>query len=129
MATAAGGGGAGDAVVVYVTVPSQAVADGLSEALVGARLAACVNIVPGVTSVYWWDGKVNRDSELLLVMKTRGELVPDLTAAVSALWGGLAGWRPDGQERREDDGARYPPRSPKRCKQHSTHSITTQHST
>jgi hypothetical protein len=57
-------------------------ADRLSAALVGARLAACVNIVPGLTSIYWWEGKVNRDSELLLVIKGRSERLDDLTAAV-----------------------------------------------
>lgn len=55
----------------------------LADAVVSAKLAACVNIVPGVTSVYWWDGKVNRDSELLLMMKTRASLVPQLTEMVN----------------------------------------------
>jgi periplasmic divalent cation tolerance protein len=63
------------AVVCYVTAPSEAVATALSRALVSAHLAACVNIVPGVRSVYFWEGKVCEDAELLLIIKTRAELV------------------------------------------------------
>ncbi len=46
-------------------------ADALAGSVVEASLAACVNILPAVTSVYRWEGKVNRDPELLLIIKTR----------------------------------------------------------
>ncbi|KAK9908586.1 hypothetical protein WJX75_000020 [Coccomyxa subellipsoidea] len=71
-------------VVVYVTVPSEEVAEKLATLLVNPdhRLAACVNIVPGLTSIYWWDGKVNKDAELLLMIKTQTYLVPKLTEVV-----------------------------------------------
>lgn len=46
-------------------------AEALSSKVVEAKLAACVNILPGLTSVYWWDGKVNKDPELMLIIKTR----------------------------------------------------------
>mmetsp|Transcript_32332 Transcript_32332/g.82123 ORF Transcript_32332/g.82123 Transcript_32332/m.82123 type:complete len:162 (-) Transcript_32332:416-901(-) len=82
-AAAAGGSDTG-AIVVYCTVPNQEVADKLSGVLVEGKLAACVNIVPGLTSVYWWDGKVNRDAELLLVIKTRASLLGELTAAIKS---------------------------------------------
>lgn len=52
--------------------------------LVSRHLAACVNIVPGVESIYFWDGKVNQDAELLLIIKTRASLLEALTAAVKA---------------------------------------------
>jgi periplasmic divalent cation tolerance protein len=45
--------------------------DKLASSLVDSQLAACVNILPGITSVYRWEGKVNKDSELLLIIKTR----------------------------------------------------------
>lgn len=45
----------------------------LAKDLVEKKLCACVNIVPGVTSVYWWDNKVNEDSELLLMVSERIE--------------------------------------------------------
>lgn len=71
-----------NAVVVYVTAPSAEVAKGLARQLVTRRLAACVNIVPSVTSVYEWEGKIEEDSECLLMIKTRNDLVADLTSFV-----------------------------------------------
>ena len=56
--------------VVLVTVPRGGKAESLAEGAVEARLAACVNIVPGVISVYRWKGRVHRDAESLLVIKT-----------------------------------------------------------
>ena len=57
-------------VVVLVTVPDRAVATTLADAAVRKRLAACVNLVPGIESVFRWEGKVDRSQELLLVIKT-----------------------------------------------------------
>lgn len=59
-----------DALVVLVTVPNAETADNLAEALVGERLAACVNVVGGVRSIYRWKGAVERDQELLCLCKT-----------------------------------------------------------
>jgi periplasmic divalent cation tolerance protein len=56
--------------VVLVTVPQGGKAESLAEGIVEARLAACVNIVPGVISLYRWKGRVHRDAESLLVIKT-----------------------------------------------------------
>lgn len=56
--------------VVLVTVPLGGKAGSLAEGIVEARLAACVNIVPELTSVYRWKGRVHRDAESLLVIKT-----------------------------------------------------------
>ena len=57
--------------VVFVTVPDVECGRRLAQALVGERLAACANLVPGVTSVYRWQGEVRSDDEVLLVFKTR----------------------------------------------------------
>ena len=57
----------------------------LARALVERRLAACVNIVPGVRSLYWWDDKVQDDAEVLLVMKTDAARLEALEAAVGEL--------------------------------------------
>lgn len=60
--------------VVLVTAPPKK-ADVLAKGLVSARLAACVNVVPGLVSHYRWEGKVQRDRESLLVIKTRASLL------------------------------------------------------
>ncbi|MGE3771859.1 MAG: divalent-cation tolerance protein CutA [Gammaproteobacteria bacterium] len=59
-----------DALVCYCTCPDEAVARRLAEGLVAAQLAACVNIVPGLTSVYRWQGEIQTGAEVLLLIKT-----------------------------------------------------------
>ncbi|KAA3453902.1 protein CutA, chloroplastic-like [Gossypium australe] len=71
-------------IVVYVTVPNRDAGRKLADSIVKEKLAACVNIVPGVESVYEWEGKVNRDPEELLIIKTRQSLLPALTEHVKA---------------------------------------------
>ena len=56
--------------MVFCTVPSGEVAAELARALVGEKLAACVNIVPGLRSIYRWNGEICDDAELLLIIKT-----------------------------------------------------------
>ena len=63
--------GAAGVCVVLVTCPSRLVGETIGRALVEKRLAACVNVLPGVRSIYRWEGKVQRDSEVLLAIKTR----------------------------------------------------------
>ena len=72
-------------VAVCVTAPSRAEAEEIGRALVEARLAASVNIVPGVSSLYWWEGAVREGDEAMLWAKTRADLVEPLTAKVEAL--------------------------------------------
>jgi periplasmic divalent cation tolerance protein len=67
---------------VHCTAPTAAVAASLASALVDARLAACVTTVPGASSTYRWKGAVTTDTELLLLIKTRRTLLPELTALV-----------------------------------------------
>ncbi|KAG5683659.1 hypothetical protein PVAND_012927 [Polypedilum vanderplanki] len=59
----------------FVTVPDLDVAKKLSHGIVSNKLAACVNIIPSITSVYEWEGKINEDSELLLMIKTKSDKV------------------------------------------------------
>ena len=63
--------------IVLVSVPRGGKAESLAEGLVSARLAACVNVLPGAVSIYRWKGRVRRDAESLLVVKTT---VPKLRA-------------------------------------------------
>ncbi len=74
-----------DRLVVLSTVGSQADAERIARAVVERRLAACVNVLPGVTSFYRWKGELAKDGEWLLVMKTRAERFEALRAAVLEL--------------------------------------------
>jgi len=71
--------------VVLITASSPDEGARIAEALVSERLAACVNRVDGISSVYWWKGKMERESECLLIAKTRGELVERLIARVKEM--------------------------------------------
>jgi len=71
--------------VVLVTAPSEAMALELGQRLVDDRLAACVSVVPGVTSIFMWEGKREEASEALLVIKTRAERYPALQQRVLEL--------------------------------------------
>ncbi len=62
--------GGTDALVVLVTAPSAEKAAELGRALVSERLAACANVVPGIRSIYWWEGKVQDEPEALVLLKT-----------------------------------------------------------
>jgi periplasmic divalent cation tolerance protein len=72
-------------VTVFVTSPDRDTSETIASALVEAQIVACVNILPGVTSVYRWEGKVQRDPEELLVMKTRLQLFPRVAQRVKEL--------------------------------------------
>ncbi|MBK1718070.1 divalent-cation tolerance protein CutA [Thiocystis violacea] len=56
--------------LMLCTCPDRETALGLAESLVGERLAACVSLVPGLTSVYRWEGAIQQESEVLLLIKT-----------------------------------------------------------
>jgi periplasmic divalent cation tolerance protein len=71
--------------VVLMTAGSQEEADHIASTLVEEMLAACVNVVPGVTSVFRWAGEVQREQEWLLIAKTRSEVLGSLTQRVVAL--------------------------------------------
>ena len=74
-----------EALVVLVTVPNAEVADTLAAALVGERLAACVNVLGGVRSTYRWKGAVERDEELLCLCKTTRDGFERLCARIVEL--------------------------------------------
>ena len=62
------------AVFVYTTYPSAVEAEKAGVAIVGQRLAACVNILPGMVSHYWWEGTIERGEEAVMILKTRASL-------------------------------------------------------
>jgi len=59
--------------VAFITAPDLEEATGIARALVEERLAACVNLLPGIRSVYRWEGSIEEDAEVLLVVKTRAD--------------------------------------------------------
>ncbi|KAJ6391444.1 hypothetical protein OIU77_025425 [Salix suchowensis] len=71
-------------IVVYVTVPNREAGKKLAHSIVKEKLAACVNIVPGIESVYQWQGEIQSDAEELLIIKTRQSLLEALTEHVKA---------------------------------------------
>ncbi len=70
--------------VVLTTVGKPEDAEWISREVVERGLAACVNILPGVTSVYRWKGEVEKNEEILLLMKTTSERFEELREAVVA---------------------------------------------
>ena len=71
--------------VVFMTASSHEEAENIAENIVSHKLAACVNILPNMKSFYWWDDKVCKDDELLLVAKIKTSLFKDLEKAVKKL--------------------------------------------
>lgn len=72
-------------VVVFVTAPDDAAAEAVASALVDDRLAACVNVVGGVTSHYRWQGKREQSSEVLCIVKCRAVDVDAVAARVKTV--------------------------------------------
>lgn len=70
---------------IYVTTANLDEARRIGQELIEARLAACVNILPGMTSIYRWEERVHESSEVVLIAKTTTLLVPALTERIKAL--------------------------------------------
>ncbi|XP_063918213.1 protein CutA homolog isoform X2 [Zophobas morio] len=70
--------------VAYVTTPNEKVAKEIAHGLVKQKLAACVNVIPKITSIYEWEDKINEDSEVLMMIKTRTSKVDALTEYVKS---------------------------------------------
>jgi periplasmic divalent cation tolerance protein len=73
-----------DTIVVLITTPSREDAESIGRYLVESRLAACVNILPGMTSIFRWEGKLCEEAESLLIVKTRSEQFDRLSQEVRA---------------------------------------------
>lgn len=73
------------AVLVYTTWPSIVEAEGAGRRIVERRLAACVNILPGMVSHYWWKGQIERAEEVVMIVKTRAALAEQVRQAVKEL--------------------------------------------
>jgi periplasmic divalent cation tolerance protein len=72
--------------IVLITVPSREAGEQVAQQLLEKKLAACVNFIPAVHSLYIWQGEITADDELLLVVKTRADLFEEqLVPAVKAV--------------------------------------------
>ena len=71
--------------LVYVTASSRDEALKIARATVEERLAACANVLVPITSIYWWEGKVQEEGEVSFILKTRADLVAALTQRIKAL--------------------------------------------
>ena len=75
-----------DAIIVLVTAPSMEVAHQVADVLLGKRLAACVNIIPSIRSLYFWQAEKQDDAEVMMVIKSRAALFEEkLVPAVQAV--------------------------------------------
>jgi periplasmic divalent cation tolerance protein len=74
-----------DLQIVLCTTPDRETAELIAGTLVSEQLAACVNILPGVTSMYRWHGTIEQNEELLLIIKTSRSVWPMLVAQIQAL--------------------------------------------
>ena len=69
-------------IIVLITCPNKEVSEQIANALLEQKLAACVNIMTPVISLYSWGGEINRDEEMLLIVKSRADLFEELIPAV-----------------------------------------------
>jgi len=72
-------------VVILITATTDEEARNIANGLLAQRKAACVNIVPGVSSLFWWQGQLDSASESLLIVKTKTSLLNDIIALVREL--------------------------------------------
>ena len=71
-----------DKIIVFITTGSEEEAHRIAESLVKGKKAACVNIVPRVDSLFWWEGKLDSARESLLLVKTKASLFPEVVELV-----------------------------------------------
>lgn len=71
--------------LVYITAGSLEEARAIGKELVSKRLAACVNIIDKMNSIYWWDGEIQDEKEVIIIAKTRESLVTQLIDVVKSL--------------------------------------------
>ena len=75
----------GGEIVVFVTAASEEEASRIGRAVVEAGLAACANVLPGIRSIFRWEGKISEEQESLMLLKTRANLFEELVSAIKKL--------------------------------------------
>lgn len=69
-------------VVIMITAPSLNEAEIIGKTLVEKKLVACVNIIPEIRSIFWWEGKIEESNEVLIIAKSRSDLMKEIQGAV-----------------------------------------------
>lgn len=69
-------------IVILVTAGTEAEANKIAQILLKQKLVACVNIIPGVNSLFWWEGKIDKSCEVLLVIKTKSSFLKEVVESV-----------------------------------------------
>lgn len=72
-------------IVIFVTASNNKEARKIAKALIGNKLAACVNILDKIKSFFWWQGKINKADEALLIIKSRKEKLPKIIKTVKSI--------------------------------------------
>jgi len=72
-------------IVIFVTAKNSGEANEIAKKLVSEKLVACANVVKDIKSSFWWHGKVYRDDEVLLILKTRKALFNKITKAIKSI--------------------------------------------
>ena len=71
--------------IVFVTVPNKKEAKKIADIILKEKLVACVNIINKLESIYWWQGKIEKSNELLLIMKTKTSLSKELIKKIKSI--------------------------------------------
>jgi len=71
--------------IIYITTSNKVEAQKIGETLVKKRLAACANVIEKIYSIYWWKGKMERDDEALLLLKTKDDRIEEVINMVKEL--------------------------------------------
>ena len=72
-------------IIIFITAPSDEEAKKIATTLVNEKLVACVNIIPKIHSIYWWENKVCQEDELMLIAKSTQSLFPSIIDRVKSL--------------------------------------------
>ena len=72
-------------IVIFITCANKDEAEKIASGLIGAKLAACVNVVPGVESLFWWENKLDRAAEVLLIVKSKKTALTKIIKKVKSL--------------------------------------------
>ena len=72
-------------IVIFITCHDAEEAQNIAELLLEQRLAACVNIIPGINSSFWWEGKIDTATENLLMVKTRSTKLSEIVQSVKTV--------------------------------------------